>query len=135
MAAHGVRANSSALRVLVADRELLLRWSIAETLSGLGHTVVTLADCASALRAVQASAEPFDCALLECGLRGTHDFSTLVAIRRISPQTSVVLLTTLDAHTLANTARRLGACDVVTKPFDMNTLEPLLCRALTWRAN
>ena len=40
-------------RVLVVDDELLLRWSIAETLKDHGHTVLEAENGAAALRELQ----------------------------------------------------------------------------------
>ena len=45
-----------ALRVLVVEDELLIRWSIAETLVAAGHTVVEAGDGAGAVQALTTAA-------------------------------------------------------------------------------
>ena len=49
--------NFRALRVLVVEDELLIRWSIAETLAHAGHTVIEAEDGATAIMALKNDAE------------------------------------------------------------------------------
>ena len=57
--------NLRALRVLVVEDELLIRWSIAETLAHAGHTVIEAADGASAITALKSDAERIDAVVLD----------------------------------------------------------------------
>lgn len=57
--------NLRALRVLVVEDELLIRWSIAETLAGAGHTVIEAKDGTTAVRALKNDAERIDAVVLD----------------------------------------------------------------------
>jgi two-component system response regulator FixJ len=121
-------ANKSPLRVLVVEDEPLMRWSIAETLAAAGHEVVEAEDSATALRALL-EAPAVDIVLLDYRLRDRADLTLLADIHRRVPLTPVVLMTAFGTPALASSARRLGACDVLEKPFDIYGLERFLQQA------
>ena len=116
-------------RVLVVDDEPLIRWSISETLKAHGHTVVEAESGAGALRALQISSRPVDAVVLDYRLPDTNNLSLLARIRQIVPRIPVILMTALSTPELVEDALRLGAYDVMDKPFDMNELEHVVTRA------
>jgi DNA-binding NtrC family response regulator len=118
--------SDSPLRVLVVEDEALTRWSIAETLAGHGHAVVEAGSAATAVDALHAWADPIDVVLLDLRLPDSSDLTLLADIRRLRPESAVVMMTACGSPELARHARELGACDVVDKPFDMDTLEQLV---------
>jgi CheY-like chemotaxis protein len=73
--------NATRLRVLVVDDEMLIRWSIAETLRLEGFEVVVGATAAEALDHVKGGA-PFDVILLDFRLPDSNDLLLLESIRR-----------------------------------------------------
>ena len=85
--------SSPAHRVLIVDDELLMRWSIAETLKLHGYTVVEAENGAAAMRVLQDSTHPVDAVVLDYRLADTGDLSLLSWIRRIAPGTPVILMT------------------------------------------
>ena len=117
------------LRVLVVDDELLIRWSIAETLSRSGHTVVQAADGAGALEALSLPAEPVDAVVLDYRLPDSNDFALLGRIRQLVPASPVILVTAHGSQEITKGALDLGAYAVVGKPFDVNELKDLLLKA------
>ena len=116
-------------RVLVVDDEPLIRWSIAETLKAHGDTVFEAGNGAGALRAVQICSSPLDAVLLDYRLPDTTNLSLLAQIRRIAPTTPVILMTAFGAPELTEGALRLGAYDVMDKPFELTDLEAVVSRA------
>jgi DNA-binding NtrC family response regulator len=54
------------------------------------------------------------------------DLGLLARIRQLVPASAVVLMTAFGSSQLASDARELGAYDVISKPFDMLALDPLL---------
>ncbi len=66
-----------ALRVLVVEDELLIRWAIAETLTDAGHTVIEAEDGAAAVQALAGSAEPVDAVILDYRLPDSNDLTLL----------------------------------------------------------
>jgi DNA-binding NtrC family response regulator len=120
-------------RVLVVDDELLLRWSIAETLKGHGHTVLEAENGAAALRELQRSSPPVDVVLLDYRLPDVQNLALLARIRQIAPLTPLILMTAFGTPDVIEGARHLGACDVMHKPFDMSALEAVVARAAECR--
>ena len=118
--------KSPSLRVLVVDDEPLIRWSIAETMSRDGHSVVQAADGSSALKAVGVADKPFDAIVLDYRLPDSDDFTLLATIRRLSPSSVVVLVTAHGSPDIAKGALARGVAAVVNKPFDVHHLAQLL---------
>ena len=116
-------------RVLVVDDEPLIRWSIAETLKAHGDTVLEADNGAAALRAMQISSPPVDAVLLDYRLPDTTNLSLLAQIRRIAPTTPVILMTAFGTPEVTEGALRLGAYDVMDKPFELTHLEAMVSRA------
>lgn len=123
------------LRVLVVDDELLIRWSVVETLAGQGHKVQEAHDARSALDALEEAPEPFDVALLDMRLPDSSDLSLLQKVRRLVPSMAVVMMTAFGTPDIVAGARELGAYDVVNKPFDIHGIERLLVEAHQARAH
>ena len=117
------------LRVLVVEDEALLKWSIAETLSRMGHTVIEAEDAESAIRTLNDMPEPADVVLLDCRLPDSNDLELLARIRELTPLSVVVMMTAHGTPDLVASALALGAYGVVDKPFDMHDLEPMLLDA------
>jgi CheY-like chemotaxis protein len=116
------------LRVLVVDDEMLMRWSISETLGAKGHTVVEAPDGAAAVQAL-ADSSATDAILLDYLLPDSSDLSLLTRIRRLAPRTPVVFMTAFGTPTLFKQVLELGAAEVLRKPFDMFALEGIVQRA------
>jgi DNA-binding NtrC family response regulator len=116
-------------RVLVVDDELLMRWSIAESLRAHGDTVLEAENGAGALRLMKLSSPPVDVVVLDYRLPDTTSLSLLAEIRRIAPATPVIVMTAFGTPELTEGALRLGAYDVMDKPFDLTRLEAVVARA------
>jgi DNA-binding NtrC family response regulator len=119
-------AEKHPLRVLVVDDELLIRWSIAETLSKAGHTVVQAADGAGAIAALNGSSMPIDAVVLDYRLPDSNDFALLGKIRALAPGSPVILVTAHGSPEITKGALDLGAYAVMGKPFDVDELKDLL---------
>ena len=113
------------LRVLVVDDEFLIRWSITETLGAAGHEVTEAPDAASALAALETTPDP-DVVLLDFRLPDSNDLGLLAKIRRLAPATAVVMMTAFGSPEVTAAALQLGACTVLSKPFNMHDLEAIV---------
>lgn len=120
---------SPQLRVLVVEDETLIRWSIAATLAGKGHTVMEAGSAAAALAILSQASLPVDIVLLDLRLPDSHDLALLEDIRRMAPQSAVLMMTAYATPELTKSALALGACRVLNKPFDMHALESLILEA------
>ena len=117
------------LRVLVVEDEDLIRWSISETLAHEGHTVLEASDASSAVRTLTETRDPIDVVLLDFRLPDSDDLQLLANVRRLRPESAVVMMTAFGAPDVTRRALDLGAYRVVNKPFDMQALEPLILEA------
>jgi two-component system response regulator AtoC len=123
-------ANKSApLRILVVDDESLIRWSLAETLSDLGHLVSEAGDGETALRTLTHAGGPFDVVLLDYHLPDSHDLVLLSRIRRLAPDTRVIMMTAFATPEMSDAALRIGAYRVVPKPFEVHDMADLVLEA------
>ncbi len=105
------------LRVLVVDDEMLIRWSISETLRHDGHKVLEAGTAAQALEHIERT--PPDVVLLDYWLPDSTDLSLLATIRRRSPTSAVVMMTAHGGPSMTSEALELGALCVLSKPLDM----------------
>ena len=118
-------ADSSPLHVLVVDDEPLIRWSVSETLGGLGYEVEQAADAGSALRTVGAATRPFDVVVLDLRLPDMSDLSLACTLRQLMPRASLILMTAFGTAEILREARGLGAV-VLNKPFELDVLRRLV---------
>lgn len=109
------------MRILVVDDELLIRWSIAETLGAAGDNVIEAADAASAVAAVSTGTVP-DVVLLDFRLPDSDDLGLLTTIRQLAPAAAVIMMTAFGTPEVVAGALALGAREVVTKPFNLADL-------------
>jgi two-component system response regulator AtoC len=121
--------SPAGLRILIVDDEALIRWSLSETLSGCGHVVVEAGDAVGALRAVTSAAVPFDVVLLDFRLPDSNDLALLSHLRRLAPPTRIILMTAHGTLEILQAALDLGVHRVISKPFDMNDLAPMVAQA------
>lgn len=125
---HPVAKDSALRRVLVVDDELLIRWSLSQVLRDHGFEVVQADSAAAALASVRSSEKPFDFAMLDLRLPDCNDLSLLTAFRQLSPRTAIVLMSAFATPEVHQSALALGARHVITKPFEMQDVPPLLAR-------
>jgi two-component system response regulator AtoC len=114
------------LRVLVVEDEFLIRWSINETLTQSGHTVVEAADGASAVRTLTDAVDPIDLVLLDYRLPDSNDLTLLATIRRLAPHSPVIMMTAFGTPEVIKGALDLGVSQVLNKPFEMHDLPQLV---------
>ena len=129
-----VRKNSAVLRVLVVDDEPLIRWSLVQTLNDCGHDTAEAVDAATAIRTVLDAPRPFDVFLLDLRLPDSKDLELLAALRRLAPETPVVLMTAYGTPEVVQGALALGAFRVVGKPLEMQDVTSLVASARDARA-
>jgi DNA-binding NtrC family response regulator len=117
-----------ALHVLIVDDEALIRWSMAETLTQAGHTVSEAGDGQEALARLSQDPVP-DVILLDYRLPDSDDLQLLETIRRVAPQSPVIMMTAYGTPAMLAGAAKLGAFRVLSKPVEMHDLVPLVQQA------
>jgi DNA-binding NtrC family response regulator len=121
----------AAVRVLVADDEESILYFLRKGLRRLGYEVEAVDGGEAAVAAW--SAQPFDLAILDLKMPGTDGLKALARIRAGDPQAAVVLMTAHGTIATAVEAMKVGACDFVTKPFELDELELRIRRVLEHR--
>ncbi len=118
--------NLAPPRILVVDDERLVRWSIAETLTAVGYTVVEAADARSGLRLL---ADGVDLVLLDLHLPDADDLSVLARMRAEASETPILLMTAFATPATLEGAAAYGV-PVIAKPFDLADVAVRVQRAL-----
>ena len=122
-------ASRPHLRVLVVEDESLIRWSIAETLAREGHTVIEASNAATAVQTLTDTPTPIDVVLLDDRLPDSRDLGLVATVRRLRPDSAVVMMTASGTPEVAAGALDLGVYRVMNKPFDMRSLASTLVEA------
>jgi DNA-binding NtrC family response regulator len=118
--------------ILVVDDETNIRTALAKILEREGHAVAT-ADCGdSALGLLQDTA--FDLVVTDLKMVGASGMQVLHAVKRLHPDTEVILLTAYGTIESAVDAMKTGAYDYVTKPVGPERLTHLVAKALEYQA-
>jgi DNA-binding response OmpR family regulator len=122
-------------RILVLEDDELVREFLCFSLSTAGHEVVELRNGAEASSIH--SREPVDLVITDLFMPERDGLETISELRASSPQLPIIAISGgggrpgLDADTLLAAARRLGACQVLEKPFGRRRLVSMVSEALT----
>jgi DNA-binding NtrC family response regulator len=81
------------------------------------------------VRALAGPSAPLDAVLLDYRLPDSNDLTLLSNIRRLSPDSAVVMMTAFGTPEVTKGALALGVYKVLSKPFDLHDLAPLLVEA------
>jgi two-component system response regulator HydG len=118
-------------RVLVVDDQRNMRATTAIVLRTAGHTVEEAEDLASAVRRLQG--EVFDVVLTDLRMPNGDGMELLREVRRLVPETQVIVMTAYGTIDSAVEAIRRGAYDFLAKPFKEDELLLRVSKALEKR--
>jgi signal transduction histidine kinase len=104
--------------ILVVDDEPDFAEVLAERLRTRDMQVHTAYDGVQALERVRQAAP--DVVLLDITMPGPDGLATLESLKQLSPATQVILLTADSTVATAVTGMKLGACDYLIKPADLD---------------
>ena len=122
--------KSPRVGVLIVDDESLIRWSLAQTLLDHDYTVMEAGDGKQALAVLRNSPEPIAVVMLDYRLPDTTGLQLLSVIRRLSPESRVVMMTAYGTTEVLAEAIRLGAVCVISKPVEMQDVPAIVSRAM-----
>src|SRR5947207_2313442 len=71
-----------------------------------------------------------DAAVLDIRMSGMSGVELLGKLKEIDPAIEVIMLTAYETIETARQALRLGACDYLTKPFDISTMRAAIASAI-----
>lgn len=114
--------------VLIVDDDPEFRAIVSEMLTKAGFTSIQVSSGAKAVAIL--SQQPFDIILLDLVFPGMDGLETLREIRRLNEKVKIILVSAF--ITVENTvaAIKLGAADVLTKPFRMDEFTILMHRTM-----
>jgi len=111
----------------IVDDEETIRNGITMALEA-DYQVKAFSSAETAIEAVEKA--PPDLVLLDIGLPGMNGIEALSEIKRLSPDTLVIMITAYEDVNTVVSAMKLGAYDYVVKPIHMDGLEVTICNAL-----
>ena len=123
------RKKSPKVGILIIDDESLIRWSLAQTLIDYDYTVMEAGDGKQALAVLENPPEPVEVVMLDYRLPDMNGLELLAAIRGLSPDSRVVMMTAYGTAEVVAEAMRLGAVCVVNKPIEMQDVADIVLRA------
>ncbi len=117
-----------AKRILVVDDEAKMRRLLELSLKHMGHEVVQAGDGRAGLAAFDDG--PFDLVLTDLRMPRMDGLALLRALRERGAEVPVIVLTAFGSIESAVEAMKLGALDYIIRPFEMETVELAVTRAL-----
>ena len=121
-----------ARRILVVDDEVKMRRLLEMSLRNMGHEVVMAADGMEAL--ASCAEAPFDLILTDLKMPRLDGLQLLSTLRERGEDVPVIVLTAFGTIETAVEAMKLGASDYIIRPFEMETVELAVTRALAMGA-
>ena len=110
-------------RILIVEDEVEVANIIAKFLLKRGFTVDVVYDLAGAM---EKSCSDYTIVLLDIMLGNEKSFPLLKKIKKMSPQTMVIMVSGYDSGENIKEAKLLGADGFLPKPFKMEYLEKFL---------
>jgi two-component system, NtrC family, response regulator AtoC len=122
----------NARRILVVDNEAKMRRVLELSLRNMGHDVVQAGDGEEALKALEPGG--IDLVLTDLRMPRMDGIALLRAMRERGEDVPVIVLTAYGTIETAVEAMKLGAADYIIRPFEMETIELAVTRALAMSA-
>jgi len=113
-----------AFRILVVDDEEIARTNLKYVLQKGGYAVDSAANGAEALQ--KAEMQEFDLILTDLKMEKMDGIQLLDAVKTVSPQTEVVLITGYATVSSAVDALKRGAVHYLSKPFELEEVRKLV---------
>lgn len=110
-------------KILVVDDEEKNRKLLKDFLEHKGHSVITANGGKEALEKIR---EGPAIVLLDIMMPDMHGLKVLDKIKEAAASTAVIMVTSLDEHSVGMESLKRGAFDYVTKPIDLKHLEEVI---------
>ncbi len=115
---------SHSCKILIADDEFLVRWSLSEALSQDGYHVIAVDNGKKAVEAAQA--EIFDFVITDLKMPELDGWEVLTRVQQIRSTCKVIIITAHGGEDSEMIARDKGAWAYVEKPFIIGKIRELL---------
>lgn len=120
------------LRVLFVDDEAPIRMVMKAELPQMGHDVTICEDGETALKALEDNV--FDAAIIDLKMPGLSGWDVIDHLKKVAPETEIIISTGHGDLDDAIRALRLGAYDFLPKPSNLVTISTVLRRVADKRA-
>ncbi|MCL6503114.1 MAG: response regulator [Pirellulales bacterium] len=107
-------------RILVVDDDPDIRANLADILQDMDYQVDVAADGPSALE--RAGAAAYDLVLLDLRMPGMNGLEVYRQLKRLRPDTPVIVITAYTSGDVASEILAAGACEIVSKPVEVPRL-------------
>ncbi len=118
----------TAQRVMVVDDETKMQRVLEIMLKRMGHEVECAGTGEEALQALQST--PADLVISDLRMPGIGGIGLLKALREQGNEVPIIIMTAHGTIESAVEAMKLGACDYIVRPFDVDALELAINRIL-----
>lgn len=108
-------------RILVVDDDTSMRMALCETLESCGYCIETASNGLEALKKFRKGA--FEAVITDMRMPGMGGMEVLKTIKKISPESPVILITAYGTVNTAVEAMKEGASDFIMKPFSLEDIE------------
>lgn len=115
-------------RIVIIDDDDSLRRVLEYSLQEAGYTVAAAASGEEGL--ALCSEQPPDLLISDLQMPGMDGMQLLQSVKRLHPETPVIMLTAFGTVELAVAAMKAGAYDYLTKPFNRDELQLTVAKAL-----
>jgi two-component system, NtrC family, response regulator PilR len=119
------------IKILVVDDELSMREFLSILLERDGYSAWQAENAEAALKLLES--EDFELVISDVNMPGLDGISLLERIKKLSPETAVLLITAFSTAEQAVEAMKLGAYDYIAKPFKVEEIKVLVRNALEKR--
>ncbi|MDO8568759.1 MAG: sigma-54 dependent transcriptional regulator [Dehalococcoidales bacterium] len=116
------------VKVLIVDDEAIVRESLRDWLSDVGHQVLTAENGTQALSIIEKEKPPI--IITDLVMPGMDGIELLKRAKAICPASEVILITAYGSIPTAITAMKAGAYDYIEKPFCPEKAEMLIDRVV-----
>lgn len=117
-----------ARRILIVDDDSSMRLALSETLESCGYDVESADNGSEALQKFQA--QSFEVVVTDMRMPRLGGMDVLKGVKKISPQTPVILITAYGTVSTAVEAMKEGASEFIMKPFSLDDLQGVVKNVL-----
>jgi len=111
-------------KILIADDEYLIRWSLCQALSQQGYEVISVEDGKKAIEA--AKAQHFDLVITDLLMPDSDGWEVLEMIRGTQSPPRVIIITAHGNEEICRMAKEKGAWAYVEKPYIIDKIKEIL---------
>jgi CheY-like chemotaxis protein len=111
-------------RILIADDEYLIRWSLSQTLSQQGYEVISVENGREAIETIKA--RHYDFIITDLYMPELDGWEVLETARQAFPQPKVIIITAHGKEETKTIAKEKGAWAYVEKPYLIEKIKELL---------